>query len=367
MASFFSASGFPGKVPSGPEGKDVGLFRRAWRAVLVACFSDTLYTPGFGFYRRKFLETGFASCRGLLFREPGAMEPKKNVKKNALESRSCKRKVIISPSGFMVMASLDKETIVWITGASSGIGEALAKAWSAEGARVVLSSRKQNELERVKSACACPEKCHIVLLDLADPDSLDAAAKTVLETFGHVDVLVNNGGISQRSLVSETPMEIDRKIMQVDYFGGVQLAKAVLPSMIERKKGHFVAISSIVGVFGFPYRSAYSAAKHAMHGFYETLRAENSSHGIKVTVVCPGRILTQVSLHALRADGKEYGIMDHAQKNGISAEDCARRIMKAVRKGKKETYVCRKDVLMVYFRRYIPALYYSLVGKVKPN
>lgn len=232
---------------------------------------------------------------------------------------------------------------------------------------MILSSRNVQELERVRQSCPFPDRCRIVPLDLASPDTLDVAAQTVLKQFGHVDILINNGGISQRSLVAETPLEIDRKIMQVDYFSGVQLTKSVLPSMLERKQGHLVVISSIVGVFGFPQRSAYSAAKHAIHGFYETLRAENQQNGIKVTVVCPGRILTNVSLHALRADGKEYGIMDHAQANGISAEECARRIMKAIRKNKKEIYVCRKDVLMVYFRRYIPALYYKLVGKVKPN
>lgn len=262
---------------------------------------------------------------------------------------------------------MDTSPVIWITGASSGIGEALAKAYAATGARLILSSRKKDELERVKSQCIGAEECSVVTLDLADPDSLQTAASQVLQQFGHVDVLINNGGISQRSLVAETPMEIDRKIMQVDYFSGVQLTKAVLPSMLARKKGHIVAVSSIVGIFGFPQRSAYSAAKHAMHGFYETLRAENGADGIRVTVVCPGRILTNVSLHALTASGQEHGIMDHAQANGISAETCARRILKAVRRNRKEVYVCRMDVLMVYFRRYIPALYYRLASKVKPR
>lgn len=257
--------------------------------------------------------------------------------------------------------------IIWITGASSGIGEALAKGYNRQGAFTILSSRNRSELERVQSQCANPGNCRIVCLDLADPDSLELAAEAVLKEFGYVDMLVNNGGISQRSLVSETPMDIDRRIMQVDYFSGVQLAKAVLPSMIARRSGHFVVISSIVGVFGFPYRSAYSAAKHAMHGFYETLRAENKCYNIGVTVVCPGRIHTNVSLHALRADGREYGLMDHAQAGGISAEDCARRIIRGVGRGKKEMYVCRIDVLMVYFRRYLPWLYYKLVSRVKPN
>lgn len=265
------------------------------------------------------------------------------------------------------MQAQSTSLIVWITGASSGIGEALAKEYSAQGATVILSSRRENELKRVSNACAHPEKCHQVVLDLADPESIDSAARTVLDKFGYVDILINNGGISQRSLVVETPMEIDRKIMQIDYFSGVQLTKAMLPSMLKRGKGHIVAISSIVGVFGFPLRSAYSAAKHAMHGFYETVRAENGDAGIKVTVVCPGRILTNVSLHALTASGAEHGVMDHAQANGITAETCARRIVKAVRRNRKEIYVCRMDVLMVYFRRYIPALYYKLVSKVQPK
>ena len=262
---------------------------------------------------------------------------------------------------------MEQQPVIWITGASSGIGEALAYEYSSQGARLILSSRKREELVRVRAACAHPVNCHIECLDLAEPQSLDTAARNVLEKFGYVDMLVNNGGISQRSLVAETPMEVDRKIMQVDYFGGVQLAKAVLPSMLARGKGHFVVISSIVGVFGFPQRSAYSAAKHALHGFYESLLAENGKYGIGLTMVCPGRILTHVSLHALKADGSEYGIMDHAQKNGISAQECARRIVHAVKRKKKEIYVCQKDILMVYFRRYIPVLYYKLAGKVKPN
>ncbi|MEG1497931.1 MAG: SDR family oxidoreductase [Bacteroidales bacterium] len=256
---------------------------------------------------------------------------------------------------------------IWITGASSGIGEALAKKYSLLGNRIILSARNEQELTRVKNECAHPENCFIVPLDLSDPKSLAVAADKVLQQFKYVDILVNNGGISQRSLIKETPISVDRKIMEVDYFSGVFLTKAVLPSMLERHSGHIVAVSSIVGIFGFPHRSAYSAAKHAMHGFYETLRAENEQDGISVTVVCPGRILTQVSLHALTKDGREYGIMDHAQANGISATKCASRIIQAVSKKKKEIYVCRKDVWMIYFKRYIPAIYYYLVSKVQPN
>lgn len=256
---------------------------------------------------------------------------------------------------------------IWITGASSGIGEALAYKYSAEGWHVILSARRIDVLNDVASKCANPKECTIVAIDLANPNSIDNAADEVLSKFDHIDILVNNGGISQRSLVHETPIDIDRTIMQVDYFSGVQLTKRVLPNMLANGGGHIIAISSIVGIFGFPQRSAYSAAKHAIHGFYETVWAELHSQGINTTIVCPGRILTNVSLHALTKDGTEHGVMDHAQKNGISADTCANKIYKAVRRKKKEIYVCRMDVLMCYFHRYARWIYYKLVSKVKPN
>lgn len=256
---------------------------------------------------------------------------------------------------------------IWITGASSGIGEALAYKWSEQGHRLILSARRLEELERVKSRCANPGLCTIVCLDLSDEQSLIVAANKVLNDFQTVDILVHNGGISQRSFVIETPIEIDRKIMEVDFFSGVLLSKKILPRMLEHGRGHIVCISSIVGLFGFPMRSAYSAAKHAIHGFYESLWAELHPQGIDVTVVCPGRILTNISLHALTKDGKEHGVMDHAQANGISAEECAQRIVKAVEKKKKELYIGKMDLLMIYFKRYLPWLYYKMVTRVKPK
>ncbi len=259
------------------------------------------------------------------------------------------------------------EKVIWITGASSGIGEALAYEWSKLGARLILSARRESELERVKAACAHGDRCFVVPLDLSNQAEIEATADRMLQKFGCIDILVNNGGISQRSLVIETDVEVDRRIMEVDYFSGVILTKKLLPTMTAKGSGHIVAISSIVGMFGFPLRSAYSAAKHAIHGFYESVWAELHEKGIRVTVVCPGRILTNVSLHALTKDGTPHGVMDHGQKNGIDAQTCARKIIKAVRRNKKEIYIGKKDLLMVYFKRYIPALYYRLVSKVQPE
>ena len=259
------------------------------------------------------------------------------------------------------------DKVIWITGASSGIGEELAYEWSKLGAHVILSARRESELERVKAACAHSNRCTIAPLDLSRQEDIEATADRMLQQFGAIDILVNNGGISQRSLVVETDVAVDRRIMEVDYFSGVILTKKLLPAMIAKGSGHIVAISSIVGLFGFPLRSAYSAAKHAMHGFYETVWAELHTQGIRVTVVCPGRILTNVSLHALTKDGTPHGVMDHGLANGIKAETCARKIMKAIRNNKKEVYIGKKDLLMIYFKRYIPWLYYRLVSKVQPK
>lgn len=254
---------------------------------------------------------------------------------------------------------------IWITGASSGIGEALAYQWSKEGHFLILSALYEEELRTVQNKCACPDKCKVLALDLSKQEEVEQAADIVLKQFGYVDILVNNGGISQRSLVADTVMDVDRKIMEVDYFSGVMLTKKLLPAMLARKSGHIVVTSSIVGLFGFPLRSAYSAAKHALHGFYESLWAETHAQGIDVTIVCPGRILTNVSLHALTKDGTPHGEMDNAQKNGITPERCAKKIIKAVEKKKKEIYICQKDILMVYFKRYIPFVYYKMVAKIK--
>lgn len=261
-----------------------------------------------------------------------------------------------------------KNKIVWITGASSGIGEALAYEFAHSGAKLILSSRRKDELYRVAKACQkIGAESHVFTLDLADQVQLESVADEVLSKFGHIDVLVNNGGISQRSLVAETPIDIDRKVMDIDFFSGVVLTKKVLPGMLQNKSGHIIVISSITGVFGFPYRSAYSAAKHAINGFYETLWAELHEEGINVTVACPGRVHTNVSLNAITKEGKAYGIMDHGQSGGITAEKCAKAILKSALKRKVEVYIGRKELMMVYFKRYTPWLFYKLVSKVQPS
>ena len=260
------------------------------------------------------------------------------------------------------------DKVVWITGATSGIGEALAYKFANENAKLVLSSRRMDELERVQNKCLliCKD-CIIIPLDLSKSDNFNELVSKVINTFGRIDLLMNNGGISQRSFIKDTPVDIDRKVFEVNFFGTVALTKAVLPFMLLEKKGHIAVVSSIVGKFGFPLRSAYSASKHALHGFFETLYAENGKDGIMTTVIIPGRINTMISVNAVTSSGEAHNIMDHGQKGGMTSEAAADKIIKALKKSKREVMIGGKDLLMVHIRNYFPRIYYRIVSKVKPK
>ena len=197
-----------------------------------------------------------------------------------------------------------KNKVVWITGASSGIGQALAFAMAKEGAKLVLSSRRDQELKKVAKKCA--SDVLILPLDLSNSSNFKDLTQQVLEHFGSIDVLINNGGISQRSEAAQTSLEVDRKLMEVNYFGATALTKAVLPIMQQQKSGHLVAISSLSGKFGFFLRSAYSASKFALVGFYESLRLEEEKNNIKVSLVFPGFVQTNISQNALSGDGQKH-------------------------------------------------------------
>lgn len=256
------------------------------------------------------------------------------------------------------------DRIVWITGASSGIGEALAYAFSQRGAKLVLSARRAAELQRVRSQCTNPE-AHLVLpLDLADFDPA-GATQQVLDHFGHIDILVHSGGISQRALVSEASIDIDRRVMEVNYFSAVGLTRAVLPAMLARKTGHIVVISSLSGKISTPRRSAYAASKHALHGFFDSLRSEVYRDGIRVTLICPGYVRTNISFNALTADGTAHGKLDKTQARGMPPAKLARRIIQALEQGKDEVMIGGKEVLAVYLKRFAPGLFNRVIRRVK--
>jgi dehydrogenase/reductase SDR family member 7B len=253
-----------------------------------------------------------------------------------------------------------RDKVVWITGASSGIGEAVAVAFSRDGAKLVLSSRNRAELERVRKEC--DGEGHLILpVDLTQYDALPEATSEVLRHFDHVDVLVHSGGVSQRSLVADTTLATDRAIMDLNFFGTVALTKAVLPSMLARKAGHIVPISSVVGYVGTPLRSTYSASKHALHGFFDSLRAEVAKDGIAITIVCPGYVRTNVSRNALTGNGSAFGKMDRTHERAMRPEECARRIVNAIAKRQEELVVGGKETWTVPLKRFIPRLVSRMV------
>jgi len=259
--------------------------------------------------------------------------------------------------------------VTWITGASSGIGEALAYEMSAAGAMLILSSRRMDELERVKQACSDPSRVLLLQLDLADTASLEGKVAEAVSCFGHIDIMVHNGGVTQRSLVIETGMEVHRRLMELDYFSYVVLTRALLPHFIARKAGHFVITSSVMGKIGTPMRSAYAAAKHALHGFFDCLRAEVAADNIKVTILTPGYIRTNISLYAVT--NKAYGLGKRSENidNGLPADRAAKQILKAIKKGYFEPYIGRfgGERIALWLNRLAPGVLTRIAPKLIPK
>ncbi|TLU99229.1 SDR family oxidoreductase [Dyadobacter luticola] len=262
-----------------------------------------------------------------------------------------------------------KDKVVWITGASSGIGEALAMAFAREGAKLVLTARREEELKRVKNQTGLPEQDVLILpLDVTKLELAEGAAQQVIAHFQRIDIMVHNAGVSQRSYIRDTSMEVYQQLMTIDFFSTVALTKAVLPYMTQQKSGHFIIMSSVAGKIGTIMRSGYNAAKHALHGFYDSLRAEGYQDNIKVTTICAGYIRTNISVNALNEAGGKFGKMDENQANGIPAEECARRILEAVRKDKKEIYIAGfKEAAAIYLKRFFPNLLFDQVRKNIPK
>ncbi len=260
-----------------------------------------------------------------------------------------------------------KDKVIWITGASSGIGKALALQLAREEARLILSARRTEELEKVAQQTGLPPLDLMILpFDLADTSNASGLAAQIINKFGRIDVLINNGGFSQRSEVLETPIELDRKLMEVNYFSAVALTKAVLPYMIRQKDGQVIVISSIAGKFGFYLRSSYSAAKHALHGYFDSFRLETEKKGIRTLIVCPGKIKTEISLNAITASGKRHSQMDPSHENAMSPEECACKIISAVLHKKTEILVGGKETWMVRIRSYFPGIFFQLVRRQSP-
>lgn len=229
---------------------------------------------------------------------------------------------------------------IWITGASSGVGEGMATVFHRAGAELILSARRQAELERVKADCqGGPGDVLVLPFDMTDAAAREAAAAQVLAGYPRLDVLVNNAGIGQRSRASETRLEVERRIMEVDFFAPVALTKLVLPRMIEQQGGRFVVTSSVAGKHAVPHHAAYCAAKHALHGYYDTLRIEHLRDNIGCTLLVIAGVRSHVFEHALTADGSELGDSQWGNAGGMPAEACAERVVEALVKGEDEVVI----------------------------
>lgn len=259
-----------------------------------------------------------------------------------------------------------QKKVVWITGASSGIGEALAYEFNKKGGHVILSARRVEELERVKSNCENSEQTvRILPLDLAEQNTFPKKVKEAKEFFGTVDMLINNGGVSQRAFAINSTMESIRDIMEVNFFGSVALTKELLPTMVEQKAGHVVVISSVMGKIGTRYRSAYAASKHALHGWFDCLRQEVYDDNIEVSLVCPGYIKTNVSKNALTADGSKYNQMEEGQKKAMAPEEFAQKLLPKLAQRKPEIYIGGTEILSIYVRRLSLRLLNKILRRVK--
>jgi short-subunit dehydrogenase len=256
--------------------------------------------------------------------------------------------------------------IAWITGASSGIGKAIAHALHNEGAKLILSSRRKEVLEEVKQNCpGNSSDIHVLPLDLANPDALKHKAQQALDIHGHIDYLFNNGGVSQRSLAVDTNMEVVRKVMEINFFGSVILTKEVLPSMIERQSGHIIVTSSVMGKFGTHLRSSYAASKHALHGYFDCLRHEVYDDNIHISLVCPGFIKTDITKNALEGDGSKHNQMGKGQSQGMSADKFAEKLLPKIDKQQEEIYIGGREIWAVYLKRFFPRLLKKLLRKTE--
>ena len=254
-----------------------------------------------------------------------------------------------------------QQKVIWITGASSGIGAALAKIYSRIGEKLILSSRRELALEKIKSECDQPENISILTLDLNDFDAADETVKKAYEFFGSIDVIINNAGISQRSLIVDTQFDVFKKLIDVDYLGTIALSRAILPYFIEQGGGHFVVVSSVMGKYGSPYRSGYAAAKHALHGFFDVLRMEHQKDKIQVTMVCPGFVKTPIALNAVMGDGSPTGVDDIATRKGMDVDTFAAKMVNAVDHKKWEVNFGGKEKLGVYLKRLSNKILHNIV------
>jgi dehydrogenase/reductase SDR family protein 7B len=260
-------------------------------------------------------------------------------------------------------ATFFNNKVIWITGASSGIGAELAKQLARKGAQLILSARDEQKLASLAVSLENHARHLVLPLDLANLSDTQAYIDQIITQFGRIDILINNGGVSQRASAAETNMDVNRQLMEVNFFGNIALAKAILPIFQKQGSGQFLVVSSIAGKFGFHLRSIYSASKAALVGYYESLAMEEAKNGIHVSIAFPGKINTPISQRALTAAGEAHGQMDDNQANGMPVEHCVSEMLLGLAKKKREILIGGKELLAVYMKRFVPSLFWKIIPK----
>ncbi len=257
---------------------------------------------------------------------------------------------------------MNDKKVIWITGASSGIGRSLALKFAKEGWTVAASARRENLLQELHTE---NENIHSFPLDVTNTEQCKVVFNDIVKKFENIEICVFGTGIHDPKSEKNFNLDKIRKIMEVNYTGTVALTKAVLPYFIEKQQGQIVVTTSIVGLIGTPLRSSYAASKHALHGFFDSLRAEVHDHHIDVTLICPGFVSTNISMNALTGDGTSQQKMDTATANGISPERFAKLMAKAIHSKKEEAYIAGfKEKLGVYVKRWFPRVFSIMIRKL---
>jgi dehydrogenase/reductase SDR family protein 7B len=261
-----------------------------------------------------------------------------------------------------------KDKIVWITGASSGIGAELALQLSSQKAKLILTARNEEALKQVQQKCLQQTLfCKIVGADLSKEEEVDKSVTIAMQQFGRIDIVFLNAGVTQRSLSFETDTSVYRYLMEINFFAPVIITQKLFPYFKQQGSGHFVAMSSVAGLIGFPYRSGYAAAKHALMGYFETLQTEDAVEGVNYTIISPGRINTPISASALTKDGSPHLKNDIGQLVGIPVEKCVHQILKAVENNKKHIIIARGEYWLWVIKKLMPALFYKIAHKKGMN
>ena len=257
-----------------------------------------------------------------------------------------------------------KDKIIWIIGASSGIGAALAKQLAKQQARLIITGRNMDALLALQKECLLSTKyCSLLAADITEQSSVNFIGEQARKCYGQLDVVIFSAGVSQRSLAIDTPVEIDRKLMEINFFAPVIITKQLLPIFEDQQYGHIVVIGSMAGLMGFPMRTGYAAAKHALMGYFETLQVEHSLIDFHITIVNPGRINTNISMSAITANGSAHNKMDTGQLQGIPVEVCADKILGGIRKKKKHLLIAKGEKLLYWIKWFYPSLYYKIARK----